>query len=125
MKEMETGLQWSQNRLSSSWKEKEKKINCFITERSRGIASWIRFGGEGMIKLLAGVEECSRVFDSARKPFEWKENDRYYRLESKVKPKCTYEMHTCQRVDYSMIVHTSNSLIAMDSIVACRCNWYT
>ena len=61
-----------------------KKINCFITERSRGIASWIRFGGEGMIKLLAGVEECSRVFDSARKPFEWKENDRYYRLESKV-----------------------------------------
>ena len=60
-----------------------KKIKCFITERSRGIASWIRFGVEGMNKLLSGVEECCKVFVSARRPFEWKENDRYYRLESK------------------------------------------
>ena len=60
-----------------------KKAKCFITERSRGIASWIRFGVEGMNKLLLGVEECCRVFVPARRPFEWWENGRYFRLESK------------------------------------------
>ena len=60
-----------------------KKAKCFITERSRGIASWIRFGIEGMNKLLLGVEECCRVFVPARRPFEWRENGRYFRLESK------------------------------------------
>ena len=39
---------------------KGKKTKCFITERSRGVASWIRFGVEGMEKLLRGVEECCR-----------------------------------------------------------------
>ena len=43
-----------------------KKAKCFITERSRGIASWIRFGVEGMNKLLMGVEECCRVFVPAK-----------------------------------------------------------
>ena len=60
-----------------------KKAKCFITEQSRGIASWIRFGVEGMNKLLLGVEECCRVFVPARRPFEWRENGRYFRLESK------------------------------------------
>ena len=60
-----------------------KKAKCFITERSRGIASWIRFGAEGLNKLLLGVEECCKVFVPARRPFEWRENGRYFRLESK------------------------------------------
>ena len=34
-----------------------KKTKIFITERSRGIALWIRFGVEGMNNLLMGVEE--------------------------------------------------------------------
>ena len=60
-----------------------KKAKCFITERSRGIALWIRFGVEGMNKLLLAVEECCRVFVPDRRPFEWRENGRYFRLESK------------------------------------------
>ena len=62
---------------------KGKKTKCFIIERSRGIASWIRFGVEGMNKLLMGVEECCRVFVPARRPFVWRENGRSFRLESK------------------------------------------
>ena len=46
-----------------------KKAKCFITERSRGIASWIRFGVEGMNKLLEGIEECCRVSVPARNPW--------------------------------------------------------
>ena len=60
-----------------------KKAKCFITERSRGLASWIRFGVEGMNKLLLGVEESCKAFVPARRPFEWRENGRYFRLESK------------------------------------------
>ena len=78
---METGLQLSQNLSSLRWKVKEKKAKCFITERSRGIASWIRFGVEGMNKLLLGVEECCRVSVPARRPFEWRENERYFHIE--------------------------------------------
>ena len=62
---------------------KGKKTKCFITERSRGAASWIRFGVEGMEKLLMGVEECCRVFDTARRTLAWRENGRSFRLESK------------------------------------------
>ena len=60
-----------------------KKAKCFITERSRGIASWIRFGVEGMNKLLEGVEECCRVSVPTSRPLEWWENGRYFRLERK------------------------------------------
>ena len=60
-----------------------KKVKCFITERCRGIASWIRFGVEGMNKLMEGVEECCRVSAPARSPLEWWENGRYFRLERK------------------------------------------
>ena len=60
-----------------------KKAKCFITERGRGMVSWIRFGVEGMTKLLSGVDECCRACDPARRPFEWRENGRVFRLESK------------------------------------------
>ena len=60
-----------------------KKAKCFITERSRGIATWIRFGVEGMNKLLMGVEECCRVFVPTRRPFVWRESGKSFRLESK------------------------------------------
>ena len=60
-----------------------KKAKWFIIKRSRGIASWIRFGVEGMKKLLEGVEECCRVSVPARRPLEWWENGRYFRLERK------------------------------------------
>ena len=63
---------------------KGKKIKCYITERSRGVVSWIRFGVEGMEKLLKGVEECCRTFDSASRTLVWRENGRNFRLESKV-----------------------------------------
>ena len=46
-----------------------KKTQFFITERSRGIASWIHFGEEGMENLLAGVEECCKVPTPARRSF--------------------------------------------------------
>ena len=62
---------------------KGKKAKCFITERSRGVASWVRFGIEGMEKLLMGVEECCRVFVPASRTFAWRENGRSFRLESK------------------------------------------
>ena len=60
-----------------------KKAKWFIIERSRGLVSWIRFGVEGMNKLLLGVEECCRASVPARRPFEWMENGRFFRLESK------------------------------------------
>ena len=63
---------------------KGMKTKCYITERSRGVVSWIRFGVEGMEKLLRGVEECCRTFDPASRTLAWWENGRYFRLESKV-----------------------------------------
>ena len=62
---------------------KGKKAKCFITERSRGVLSWIRFGIEGMVKLLMGVEECCRALVPAGRIFAWRENGRSFRLESK------------------------------------------
>ena len=40
-----------------------RKTKFFITERCRGLASWIRFGEEGMRKLLMGVEACCREIE--------------------------------------------------------------
>ena len=62
---------------------KGKKAKCFITERSRGVVSWIRFGIEGMVKLLMGVEECCKTLVSASRTFAWRENGRSFRLERK------------------------------------------
>ena len=63
---------------------KGKKTKCYITERSRSVVSWIRFGAEGMEKLLRGVEDSCRTFDPASRTLAWRENGRYFRLESKV-----------------------------------------
>ena len=62
---------------------KGKKAKCLITERSRCVISWIRFGIEGMEKLLLGVEECCRVCVPASRTFAWREDGRSFRLESK------------------------------------------
>ena len=62
---------------------KGKKVKCFITEWSRGVLSWIRFGIEGMVKLLMGVEECCRALVPVGRTFAWRENGRSFRLESK------------------------------------------
>ena len=56
MRETETGSQLCQNLSSLRWKVKGKR-QFFIIERSRGIASWICFGVEGMNNPLMGVEE--------------------------------------------------------------------
>ena len=63
---------------------KGKKTRCFITERSRGVVSWIWFGVEGMEKLVWGVEEACRVSDPASCILAWKENGRSFKLESKL-----------------------------------------
>ena len=63
---------------------KGKKAKWFITERSRGVVSWIQFGIEGMVKLLMGVEECCRASVSTGRNFAWRENGRSFWLESKV-----------------------------------------
>ena len=62
---------------------KGKNVKCFITERSKGVVSWIRFGIEGMVKLLMGVEECCRAIVPVGRIFVWRENGRSFRLESK------------------------------------------
>ena len=80
MSEMTTGLWLSQNPSSLRWKAKGKR-QIFITERSRGITSWIRFGEEEMKNLLVGVEECCKDFAPARRSFVWRENGRIFRLE--------------------------------------------
>ena len=61
-----------------------RKTKFFITERCRGLASWIRFGEEWMRKLLMGVEACCRDTSFDRRSFEWKENGRSFRLEYRV-----------------------------------------
>ena len=48
------------------------------------MVSWIWFGTEGIEKLMRGVEECCRTFDPASRTLAWRENGRYFRLESKV-----------------------------------------
>ena len=60
-----------------------KKTKYFITERSRGKASWIRFGVEGLFNLLKGVEECCNASAPVSRSLVWRENGRFFRLESK------------------------------------------
>ena len=60
-----------------------RKLKAFITERSRGFVSWIRFEGEGVKNLIKGIEICGRDTASAKRSFNWKENRRIFRLESK------------------------------------------
>ena len=37
-----------------------RRLKYVITERSRGVVAWIRFGEEGVRTLLKGVEACCR-----------------------------------------------------------------
>ena len=37
-----------------------RRQKYFITERSRGVVAWIRFGEEGVHTLLKGVEVCCK-----------------------------------------------------------------
>ena len=52
-----------------------------ITERSRGVVAWIRFGEEGVRTLLKGVEVCcnEKVPENWRQ--DWKEGKRVFKLE--------------------------------------------
>ena len=56
------------------------RLRYVITERSRGVAAWIRLGEEGIRALLKGVEECCRekVTENWRK--EWQEGKRIFKL---------------------------------------------
>ena len=60
-----------------------KKAKFFITERSRGNVSWIRFGEEGLFNLLKNVEECRNASSPVSRSLAWRENGRFFRLECK------------------------------------------
>ena len=59
-----------------------RKVKGYITERRKGMVSWIRFREEGLSKLLKGVEICCKESSSTKRIFDWKENGRNYRLKS-------------------------------------------
>ena len=40
------------------------------------------FGGEGLRDLLKGVDICCKEGGNSKRIFDWKENGRFYRLES-------------------------------------------
>ena len=44
-----------------------RKVKVVITERSRGLASWVRFGEEGLKTLLKGFDLCCKE----RVPESW------------------------------------------------------
>ena len=60
-----------------------KKTKYFITERSRGNVSWIRFGEEGIFNLLKNVEECRNASTPVSRSLVWSEYGRFFRLECK------------------------------------------
>ena len=60
-----------------------RQSRVFIIERSRGFVSWIRFGEEGVRNLLKGIEICGRDIATTKRSFDWKENGRIFRLDSK------------------------------------------
>ena len=57
------------------------KLKGCIWERSRGFASWIRFGKASLCCLLEGVETCCREVDDPRWAIEWLEGNRKFRME--------------------------------------------
>ena len=57
------------------------KLKGCIWERSRGIASWIRFGEASLRCLLEGVEACCREVDDQRWVIEWMEGNKKFRME--------------------------------------------
>ena len=46
------------------------------------MVSWVIFGGEGLCNLLDGIEFCCKEGGTSKKIFEWKENWRFYKMES-------------------------------------------
>ena len=46
--------------LSPSLLRSQRKVKVFITETSRDLVSWFRYGEEGVKNLLKGVDFCSR-----------------------------------------------------------------
>lgn len=50
-----------------------------VTERRKGLVSWIRFWKEGMKNLLRGVEDCSRFKTPSGRCLEWKEKGSFIR----------------------------------------------
>ena len=59
-----------------------RSLKGYITERRKGVVSWVRFGGEGLRNLLKGVEICCKEGGNSKRIFDWKENGRFYMLES-------------------------------------------
>ena len=60
-----------------------RKSRVFITKRSRGFVSWIRFGEEGARNLLKGMKICGRDTATTMQSFDWKENGIIFKLDSK------------------------------------------
>ena len=52
-----------------------------ITERSRDVVAWIRFGEEGVRTLLKGVEVCCKEKVPENWRQDWKEGKRVFKLE--------------------------------------------
>ena len=60
------------------------KLKGCIQERSRGFASWIRFGEASLRCLLEGVETCCREVDDQRWVIEWMKGNRKFRMEQRL-----------------------------------------
>ena len=46
--------------------------------------SWIRFDGEGLQILLKSIEICCNEEVHIKRTFEWRENARFYKMESHI-----------------------------------------
>ena len=57
-----------------------RRLKYVITERSRGVVAWIRFGEEGVRTLLKGVEACYRETATENWQKDWKEGKRIFKL---------------------------------------------
>ena len=55
-----------------------RKLEVIITERCKGLVSWIRFREDELKNFLKGIDFCSRVLSQSRRVFDWKENGRFY-----------------------------------------------
>ena len=53
-----------------------RKVKGYITERRKGMVSWIRFGEEGLSNLLKGVEIYCKESSSTKRIFDWKKMER-------------------------------------------------
>ena len=56
-------------------------LKGFITERRKEVVSWVCFR-EGLCILLKSIDLCCKEEGNTRRVFEWKENGRYYKVES-------------------------------------------